>query len=188
MSYADTLLGLLPPVSYNRTAPSVRNAAIIDGNCLDEVQNAARRKLGVIDPRTAGNYLVRWEELLNLDSAGKNGQQRIQAVITKINETGGLSIPYFKQMASSIGYDITITEPQPFRVGVNRAGDRLAPESIMWVWWVNIRNADSRATRFRAGMSVAGDRLTAYGDVIIESVLTELKPAFTNIRFTYKDK
>ena len=58
----------------------------------------------------------------------------------------------------------------------------------MWVWWVNIRNADSCATRFHAGMSVAGDRLTAYGDGIIESVLTDLKPAFTNIRFTYKDK
>ncbi|MCO6512851.1 MAG: YmfQ family protein [Snodgrassella sp.] len=188
MSYVNTLLGLLPPVAYNRTAPAVRNAAIIDGNCLDEIQNAARRKLGVIDPRTSGNYIARWEELLNLDSSGKNGQQRILAVITKINETGGLSIPYFMQMAASIGYDITITEPQPFRAGVNRAGDKLAREDIMWVWWVNIRNADSRATRFRAGMSTAGDRLTAYGDVIIESVLKELKPAFTDIRFTYKDK
>lgn len=85
MSYINTLLGLFPPVAYNRTGTSVRNAATIDGNCLDEVQNAARRKLGVVDPRTSGNYLIRWEKLLNLDSSGKNGQQRILAVITKIN-------------------------------------------------------------------------------------------------------
>ncbi|WP_369608139.1 YmfQ family protein [Snodgrassella alvi] len=188
MNYKDTLLGLLPPVAYNRTATTIRNAAAVDGACLDEVQNAAHRKLGVIDPRTSGNYILRWEEVLNLDPTGKNGQQRIQAVITKINETGGLSIPYFMQMAASIGYDITITEPQPFRVGISRVGHRLAREDIMWVWWVNIKNADSRATRFRAGMSTAGDRLTAYGDVVIESVLKDLKPAFTDIRFTYKDK
>lgn len=188
MNYSQLLLGLLPPVSYNRSEKAIRNAAVIDGNCLDNILNSSHRKLGVIDLRTSGNYIVRWEKLLNLDSSGKNGQQRIQSVITKINEIGGLSIPYFTQLAASIGYDITITEPQPFRVGVNCAGDRLASESIMWVWWVNIRNADSCATRFHAGMSVAGDRLTAYGDGIIESVLTDLKPAFTNIRFTYKDK
>ncbi|KDN12552.1 Prophage tail protein [Snodgrassella communis] len=188
MNYTDTLLRLLPPIAYNRTALAVRNAARIDGNCLDEVQNAARRKLGVIDPRTSGNYIVRWEEVLNLDSNGKNGQQRIQAVIAKINETGGLSIPYFKKMAASIGYDVNITEPQPFRAGISRAGERLTREDIMWVWWVNIKNADNHTTNFRAGISAAGDRLAAYGDVIIENILKELKPAFTDIRFTYKDK
>lgn len=187
MSYANMLLGLLPPTSYNRTDTAVRNACAVDGACFDEVQNAARRKLGVIDPRTAGRYLKRWEELFNLDNTGKNGQQRIQAVITKINEIGGLSIPYFIQMAASIGYDINITEPQPFRAGTGRAGDRLARKDIIWVWWVNIKNADSRATRFRAGVSTAGDHLTDYGDAIIENVLKDLKPAFTDIRFTYKD-
>lgn len=187
MNYSQLLLGLLPPVSYNRSEKAIRNAAVIDGNCLDNILNSSHRKLGVIDPRTSGNYIVRWEKLLNLDSSGKNGQQRIQSVITKINEIGGLSIPYFKQLAASIGYDITITEPQPFRAGINRAGDRLAREDIIWVWWVNVKNADSRATRFRAGMSVASDRLTAYGDAIIESILFDLKPAFTDLRFTYKD-
>ena len=187
MNYSQLLLGLLPPVSYNRSEKTIRNAAVIDGNCLDNIQNSSRRKLGVIDPRTSGNYIVRWEKLLNLDISGKNGQQRIQSVITKINEIGGLSIPYFTQLAASIGYDITITEPQPFRAGISRAGDRLAREDIIWVWWVNVKNADSRATRFRAGMSVASDRLTAYGDAIIESILFDLKPAFTDLRFTYKD-
>ena len=187
MKFSEVLLGLLPPVAYDRTDPMVRQACEVDGACLDEIQTAAQRTLGVIDPRTAGSYLNRWEELLNLDPSGKNGQQRIQAVIIKINEMGGLSIPYFMQLAASIGYDISITEPQPFRAGINRAGEQLARPDIIWVWWVNIRNADSRAVRFRAGISTAGDRLNDYGDVIIESVLKDLKPAFTDIRFTYKD-
>lgn len=188
MSYSDTLLRLLPPVSYNRTAAGIRSAAKIDGNCLDGVQSSASRILGVINPRTSGNYILRWEQVLGLSGIGLNAQQRINAVLAKLNEIGGLSIPYFKQLAASIGYSITITEPQPFRAGVNRAGDMLAREDIMWAWWVNVNNANSQAAYFRAGISAAGDRLTDYGDAIIETMFRDLKPAFTNIRFTYEGK
>ena len=186
MNYANTLLGLLPPVSYSRNASGIRNQATIDGACLDDVQNSAIRILNVIDPRTSGNWLNRWEELYAIDGSNKNAQQRIAAVMAKINEVGGLSIPYFIRLAESIGYQISIEEPQPFRVGVNRAGDRLAPEDIMWVWRVNVVNAENLILRFRAGISAAGSRLTDYGDSIIESIFEDLKPAFTYVVFNYK--
>lgn len=186
MNYANTLLALLPPVSYSRNAPGIRNQATIDGACLDDVQNSAIRILNVIDPRTSGNWLNRWEELFAIDGSNKNAQQRIAAVMAKINEVGGLSIPYFIRLAESIGYQISIDEPQPFRAGINRAGDRLAPEDIMWVWRVNVVNAENLILRFRAGISAAGNRLTDYGDSIIESIFEDLKPAFTYVVFNYK--
>lgn len=186
MSYKETILALLPPVSYNRTGQNIRNDAMVTGTCLDNIQYGATRCLKVIDPRTAGNYLFDWERLYGLDGSGKSTQQRIRAVLAKLNETGGLSIPYFINLAATLGYIITITEPQPFRAGVNRCSDRLANEGVMWVWWVNVQNANNTVNYFRAGISGAGDRLSDYGDDVIESVFNDLKPAFTAVRFTYQ--
>ena len=56
----------------------------------------------------------------------------------------------------------------------------------MWVWHVNVRGGNNRITRFRAGISAAGDRLTDYGDAVIETVIQDLKPAHTAVRFTYE--
>lgn len=186
MDYKDILRGLLPPVSYARNAKRMRAQAEIDGNALDAVAGSARRAADAIDPRTSGESLADWERVLGLDGRNKNRQRRVLAVMAKLNETGGLSIPYFIRLAKSAGYEIQITEPQPFRAGVNRAGDRLAPEEIMWVWWVNVKNGDNRITRFRAGVSAAGDRLSDYGDAVIEEVIQDLKPAHTAVHFTYK--
>ncbi|MDK4581531.1 phage tail protein, partial [Kingella kingae] len=71
--------------------------------------------------------------VLGLDGAGKSYANRLSDVLIKINAIGGLSIPYFIDLARAAGYTITIGEPQPFRAGINRTGDRLAREDIMWV-------------------------------------------------------
>lgn len=186
MSYQDILRGLLPPVSYARNAPRVRAQAEIDGAALDAMAESAQSVADAVDPRSAGQMLADWERLLGLDGTGKNRQRRVLAVMAKLNETGGLSIPYFVRLAEAAGYQIQIDEPQPFRAGVNRAGDRLAPQEIMWVWHVNVRGGNNRITRFRAGISAAGDRLTDYGDAVIETVIQDLKPAHTAVRFTYE--
>ena len=185
MAYRDTLLGLLPPVAYNRNGIRVRDQAVVDGNALDAIQHSATAVADAIDPRTAGSMIAHWERVLDLSPTGKNAQQRISACVAKINATGGLSIPYFIRLAAAAGYTITITEPQPFRAGANRAGERIADVDIMWVWWVNVKGADNRITRFRAGMSASGDALTAFGDAIIETIFRDLKPAFTDVRFIY---
>ena len=185
MAYRETLLGLLPPVAYNRNGIRVRQQAEVDGNALDAVQRNATAVADAIDPRTAGSLIAHWERVLDLSPAGKNAQQRISACVAKINATSGLNIPYFIRLAAAAGYTISITEPQPFRAGTNRAGERIARADIMWVWWVHISSADNRISRFRAGISAAGDALTDFGDAVIESIFKDLKPAFTDVRFTY---
>ena len=186
MTYAETLLGLLPPVSYARNAPKIRAQAQIDGKVLDDVRQTAETALAALDPRTAGDMLPDWERLLDLDARGKNRQQRVLAVMAEINETGGLSIPYFVRLAASIGYEIEISEPQPFRAGISRAGERIAPPEIIWVWWVNVKKGSNKIIRFRAGLSAAGGRLTDFGDAEIESIFRNLKPAHTDVHFTYE--
>jgi uncharacterized protein YmfQ (DUF2313 family) len=108
-------------------------------------------------------------------------------VLAKLAETGGLSIPYFTRLAAGMGYRVTINEPQPFRAGINRAGEQLWVADILWVWQVVVHGDTTQTYRFQAGMSAAGERLTAFGDQVIESVFNDLKPADTFVYFAYQE-
>ena len=187
MTYQEVLLGLLPPVSYARSGARVRRQAQIDAQVLDGVARSAEAAAGACLPDTSGALLADWERVLGLEAAnvGKPYAARLSAVLLKINAVGGLSIPYFIQLAQSAGYTITIDEPQPFRVGINRAGERLAPEEIMWVWVVNVAASTQTVWRFCAGASCAGERLSSFSDNVIERVFEDLKPAHSFVRFTY---
>ncbi|MCG9000357.1 DUF2313 domain-containing protein, partial [Laribacter hongkongensis] len=120
--------------------------------------------------------------------SGAPYQQRLQTVLAKLAETGGLSIPYFTRLAAGMGYRIAINEPQPFHAGINRAGDTLWVPDIQWVWQVVVHGASVQAYHFRAGQSAAGERLTAFGDPVIESVFGDLKPAHTFVYFAYQQE
>ncbi|MDK4624164.1 YmfQ family protein [Kingella kingae] len=188
MSYQEILIGLLPPVAYARNGAKQQQQAQIDAHVLDDVQSSAARVLNAMQPETSGEMLMDWERVLDLSGQGKSYSQRLSAVLLKINAIGGLSIPYFTQLAKSAGYTITIDEPQPFRVGINRAGDRLAEEDIMFVWVVNVQSNSQMVWRFRAGASAAGERLSHFSDSMIERIFQDLKPAHTAVRFTYQEQ
>ncbi|MDK4527060.1 YmfQ family protein [Kingella kingae] len=188
MSYQEILIGLLPPVAYARNGAKQQQQAQIDAHVLDDVQSSAARVLNAMQPETSGEMLTDWERVLDLSGQGKSYSQRLSAVLLKINAIGGLSIPYFTQLAKSAGYTITIDEPQPFRVGINRAGDRLAEEDIMFIWVVNVQSNSQMVWRFRAGASAAGERLSHFSDSMIERIFQDLKPAHTAVRFTYQEQ
>ncbi|STZ76346.1 putative phage tail protein [Bergeriella denitrificans] len=162
--YRTLLLGLLPPVSYARNAPKVRAQADIDARMCHGVDMSAATVSGAVLPQTAGSLLPDWERVLGLAATGDEAQ-RITAAIAKINETGGLSIPYFVRLAAAFGYDIAIRELQPFRAGVNRAGDRLAREDIMWVWRVETLSSGP------------------YSAEALKRLIRDLKPAHTEVYF-----
>lgn len=187
MTYADLLPLYYPPVSYDvlttrQAAERQAEAAIFDG-----VQTQSTQVLAAAYAPAAGGDITLWERLLGINPPQPdNYARRVADVLAKLNETGGLSIPYFIRLAAAVGYTITISEPQPFRAGVNRVGDRLAREDIMWVWWVDVAAQSQTVWRFRAGSGTAGSRLSQYSDAVIESLFNRLKPAHTAIRFTYR--
>ena len=184
-TYRDVLLGLLPPVSYARNAPAVRRQAEVDARVLDDIQRSAEQALDGALVQTAGSLLPDWERVLGIEPDRQTYGQRIQQVLLRLNVLGGLSIPYFIGLAKAAGYTVTITEPQPFRAGVNRAGDRLAREDIMFVWHVNVQSGGRTAYHFRAGSSAAGEPLGSYADSVIEYIINDLKPAHTAVHFNY---
>lgn len=188
MSHAQLLALLLPPGSYAPAGSGLKAELAAEGQALDVTLVSAERAKGAITPFFAEQLLPDWERVCAITPpAGAGYQQRLQAVLAKLAETGGLSIPYFTRLAAGMGYQITINEPQPFRAGVNRTGDQLWTADILWVWQVVVHGDTTLAFRFQAGLSAAGECLTAFGDPVIESVFNDLKPAHTFVYFAYQE-
>lgn len=188
MKTVDLFRALLPPVSYDPNGKYISAELNAEANLMDDVRASATRVLASVTPFFATALLPDWERVYGIARRdGATLQERRQNVLAKMAETGGLSIPYFIQLAAAMGYTITITEPDAFQAGVNRAGDRLYIEEIRWVWQVNVFGSSTPKYRFRAGASAAGEPLLAFGESILESTFKDLKPAFTDCYFTYQE-
>jgi uncharacterized protein YmfQ (DUF2313 family) len=182
----DLLTLLLPPVSYNPNGERLRVELQAEANAIDAVKANATLIENAITPFNAGVFLSDWERVVGITQIGdKTYQERVSQVLAKLAETGGLSRSYFIQLAASLGYTITIDEPQPFRAGINRAGDTIYIEEIIFCWLVNVLSSSVNVYQFRAGRSAASERLLSFGDNRLESLLNELKPAHTFVSFAY---
>jgi len=141
----------------------------IDGDHLDQVQSSADNLLKNVFGDTTYELLHRWERTLGItppDDASTSA--RVAACVVKIRERRGLSIPYFIELAASIGYQIVIVE-----------------EATTFQWRVDVQNADLPVHYFRAGESSAGDSLMAFGIEDLEGIFEDYKPAHTFVYFTY---
>lgn len=186
--YQDLLGILLPPKSYNPRGPRLTAELSAEADVLSGADNRAVDVLNGVTPFYAAGLLADWERVLALSSPDDmTYQARRQQVLARLNATGGLSRAYFINLAKSLGYDITIDEPEPFRAGVGRAGDCIWIPEIIWVWIVNIQDGQVPVYHFRAGDSLAGEALTSYGQNLIEDIFRDLKPAHTEVVFNYQE-
>lgn len=188
MKFVSLLSLLLPLDSYQTNRPRISAELTAEGHTFNAIETSSLRTLGGITPFYADKLLGDWERVLGLVvSPDSSYQQRQQRVLAKLSETGGLSIPYFTRLAANLGYEITIDEPQPFRAGINRAGQRLYVDDIPWVWVVNVKNSNTMIYHFRAGSSASGEGLMSFSEQRIESLFNDLKPAHTFCYFTYEE-
>ncbi|KNC92536.1 YmfQ family protein [Trabulsiella odontotermitis] len=188
MNTLNLLRALLPPVSYDPNGKYLSAELQAEANLFDEVKASAARALGSVTPFYATVTLSDWERIYEITPReGATQQERLQKVLFRMAQTGGLSIPYFINLAAVLGYKITITEPRSFQAGISRSGERLYIDDVRWVWQVNIIGSETPRYRFRAGASAAGDPLLTYGEPLVEAAFVDLKPAYTYCYFTYED-
>lgn len=190
-NYKTALAELYPPVSYQINGEQFLIQCEIDGNALTRLQQSAESALSVIEPATSNALLADWERLCGIKTDfSKPYAERVKRVIIQLNAVGGLSIPYFTRLAESIGYRIQIKEFSPLQNDLPNAGDipiQNSPrESLIFMWRVTVTNGDDNIRYFRAGQSLAGERLTDFGDRIIEEFFRDLKPAHTYCYFAYQ--
>jgi len=187
MSYQSLLSALLPPVSYSPDQSMLSAELYAEGNTLEAATASADRVKNAVTPLYAETLLPDWERVLAITPASSaTYQSRLNAVLSKLNEVGGLSIPYFVGLAASIGYTISIDEPQPFRAGTSHVGDTVYIPDIVFIWLTTVTGSSTPVYRFRSGSSVVAERLTSFSDAVIESVFNDLKPAHTFVYFAYE--
>ncbi|MGL9774929.1 MAG: YmfQ family protein [Sodalis sp. (in: enterobacteria)] len=155
--YAQLLSALLPPKSCALTGKRLGVELQAEGKSLAQLEIRAGEVADGITPFLAVGLLVDWERMLGISPDSSMAlQQRRQQVLARINATGGLSRQYFISLAKSLGYRVTLDESEPFRACIGRAGERIWVPEIIWLWIVNIDNAQVPVYRFRTGSSVAG--------------------------------
>ncbi|EEF26834.1 conserved hypothetical protein, partial [Ricinus communis] len=104
-------------------------------------------------------------------------------VVARLTSTGGQSIPYFVNLAARLGYNVTITQFTPFRVGQQQMGSQVGTQDWAFTWQVN--SALNTITNFRVGSSGVGEPLRAWGNAVLECELSAIKPAHTYLNFAY---
>lgn len=188
-AYRQLLQNLMPPgAAFNREASSTLGALLLaTADEFARVDAMVDQLLIEADPRTSFELLPDWERVTGLpdECAGAGDAtlaQRRQAVAQRLGLLGGQSIPYLIYIASLIGFQITITEYQPFRVGFSSAGDALTNEGWHHVFMVN---APAQTVRYFTAGSLAGEALATWGNALLECTINRVKPAHTLAIFSY---
>jgi uncharacterized protein YmfQ (DUF2313 family) len=181
MLHKDTLKLLFPIELQGSFEKDIE----LEGKQLDNAQARAEQLLREMFPDNAYELLPDWERVCGLTPASDETlQMRINKVIRRLRELGGLSRAYFINLAASLGYTITIEELRPFMAGWGSAGDTLYIYESLWIWRVKI--SGQALYYFRAGQSAAGERLLWWpAQTALEDLLKELKPAHTYVIFDY---
>ncbi|KVS52261.1 phage tail protein [Burkholderia cepacia] len=132
-------------------------------------------------PSTTVELLPEWEAALGLPDpcAGESPTlaQRQAQVVARFTNSGGQSVRYFLSYAKSLGFDVSITEFTPFRVGQQAAGDSVGVEGWAHTWRINV--PPSTINYFRASRSAAGEPLASWGNAVLLCEMNTLKPAHT---------
>lgn len=132
-------------------------------------------------PSTTVELLPEWEAALGLPDpcAGESPTlaQRQAQVVARFTNSGGASISYFINYAKNLGFDVTVSEFTPFRVGQHSAGDSVGVEGWAHTWRINAPSAT--INYFRAGRSTAGEPLASWGNAVLFCEMNALKPAHT---------
>lgn len=187
-AYQSLLMALLPqgaawPRDPDTTLSRVL-LALADG--LARAQARTDNLVIEADPRMTLELLPDWERAFGLpDPCAGAGtlQERRAWLVLRMTMIGGQSRAFFIGLAALLGYTITIREHQPFQAGRSHAGDPCENEPWRFVW--EVHETHVAEWFFRAGQSAAGDPLVDRPTGILECLFTRLKPAHTNVIFTY---
>lgn len=189
--YKDLLLKLLPPGAAFPREPGTNLERLLLGCAPEFTRTEARAEALAIDvnPLDTTELLPDWERAAGLpDRCSGELEETIQGrrnVLTaKLASVGGQSRAYFIEVARQLGYEITISEARPFRAGISAAGDALT-NTADWIYTWRVNARETTEIYFRAGLSAAGEPLRSWGNSALECKINQLKPAHTNVLFSY---
>lgn len=141
------------------------------------------------DPAQAVELLAEWEASYGLPDPcvgeAQTIEQRRAALLSRIAEIGGQSRAYFRAVAATLGYEVTIEECRPFRIGASVVGEGLHGEDWIFTWRMRAPAVTVRA--FGIGQSGVGEPLRAWGNEALECVMSRIRPAHTTLLYAYDE-
>ncbi len=188
--YMTLLRNLLPPGLAFPREPGTDIEKLLLG-CAAELSRLESRAdaLAVeVNPLDTNELLSDWERAAGLpDKCSGNLETTIQgrrnALIAKLTANGGQSEEYFVEIAANLGYTITISTFNPFRVGLSVVGDALTNGPWQFAWVINA--PETTVITFKVGMSAVGEALRTWGNDTLECKIRQLAPAHTVPIFSY---
>lgn len=188
--YAKSLRRLLPPGPAMQFDGSevIGDVLLAFADVYNQVHNRSCDLLMEMVPVTTSEMLVDWERVAGLPDDCAPSEQTVEArraaLIARLGLQGGQSKSFYIALAESIGFEITITEFDPFVAG-SSAGDSLTNDP--WAFYWKVSALSQTVYVFRAGSGAAGEPLRDWGNDTLECVLRKWKPAHTEIIFDYGD-
>lgn len=136
-------------------------------------------------PSTSAELLPEWESSLGLPgpyaSIATTEAQLQQLVASRFASGGGQSAAYFIGFAKTLGYTITITQFRPMTAG-QPVGGPVYGDAWAYAWQVN---APTYVVDYLRAGDTIGQPLASWGNTIMQTELTRLKPAHTYLLFNY---
>ena len=181
--HADLLARLLP-ASYDPSGRVLAAQLQAEGNALDMANLLADMLLVEADPRTALQQIPAWERVLG-GSVFADTASRRAFLLGKLNETGGQHKQYFIDLASSLGFAITITEFTPTNIMADVMAMMYTPE-WSYAWQINVQAGWNYAYAQADISSTVMEPLAHWNqNTDFECALREDAPAHTQVLFKY---
>lgn len=188
--YREQLKQLLPPGQAFPREPGTTLHNLLDGMSV-ELARVDERGFTLpleANPATTTELLSDWERVAGLPDRCSGAleetiQGRRNALLAKLASTGGQSPAYFISIAAALGYEVSITEFRPFRVGMSEMGDALTNGDWQFTWQVS--GPETTVLTFRVGLSAVGEPLRSWGTSSLECKIRQLAPAHTIPIFAY---
>lgn len=160
----------------------------IEGQVLDRAEASAAALFRNLFADSCFELLDRYESLLGLtpNPEASTGVRRA-AVVAKLRERGGVSIPYFKTLSEGLGYEIEIEEPVAAMCGWAECGDELL-EDTPYYWEVHVTSGEITTYDSYMGECRCGDRLLDFDAEDLDRLFDDLKPAETFVRVFYAEQ
>lgn len=188
--YRRQLQALLPLGMAWARSPGATLTRFLDGVAEEFARIDARISaiFEEADPRTTVELLGDWERIAGLpdNCSGvlrDTVQARRQDLLSKLSATGGQSPEYFIGVARSLGFEIRIEEPLPFRIGETPIGTPIYDDSWHHVW--RVIAPETTVEFFDVSNSSVGEPLARWGNGALECRINHLKPAHTIVQFIY---
>ena len=138
------------------------------------------------DPRLTHALLTDWERVLGLPDCGivpATMEERRQAVQAKLTENGLINDAGLVELATRLGFDITINHFSPFRAG-DTAGSRTY--GIDWAFAKEISAPAETVQYLAAGRGAAGEPLRIWGrEAQLECAVRRNTHAHVVLNFSY---